>query len=212
VEEGRVRADWKGYQLRHGAIGGLTGLFYQLKRGHLSAMMRQPEQRLIPSYSFFGPVGLHIGNASSTVWPYNSASPSIREYAEQSAGCTVRQVTMDVYNPCETLHLPTSEDVSVAIEMLREGFAFVGITEHWDISVCLFRAMFGGTCVSTDFENMRPTDNSSSSLYDTHELCGRVDALDGPVYGEASSLFEYTRSVYGVDHVSCNSFCKDAAT
>lgn len=213
VQEGLVRDEWEGYQLRHGGIGGPTGLFYQLNRGHLVTMMRQPEQRLISSYYYFGPVGLHIGNASSTTWPYNSASPSLREYAEQSAGCTVRQLTMDVYDPCETFPLPTiKEDVSVAIEMLHEGFAFVGITEHWDLSVCLFRAMFGGTCVSTDFTaNTRPTFNSSSSYYDTSELYGWVDALDGRVYGEALSIFESTRGVYGVDDVSCNSFCKDTA-
>jgi hypothetical protein len=41
---------------------------------------------------------------------------------------------------------------------LRTGLAFVGITEHWDLSICLFHAMFGGVPRPGSFANTRRGD------------------------------------------------------
>merc|ERR1712194_699803 len=175
----------------------------------MGTMLRQPEQRLISMYYYYGAVGsFGVGKMKTRTWTYETESPSLREYADWNAGCTVRQLTMDVLVPCATVPLPTSEDVSVAINVLQEGFAFVGITEHWDLSVCLFRAMFGGQCVSSDFLNTRVGYNSSSSDYDTSELYGWFDIWDGPVYSEALRMFESSRNAYGVDSQWCASFCQ----
>merc|ERR1712194_244894 len=191
-------------------IGGLTGPLYQLNRGHFVTMLRQPEQRLISMYSHYGAHPLFKSKESITrrEWTYRTSSPSLREYAEANAGCTVRQLTTGFLVPCETLPLPTPAEVSVAINVLQDGFAFVGITEQWALSVCLFRVMFGGQCVASDLANTRPGVNSSSSDYDTSELYGWVDALDGPVYAEALQMFEDTLDVYGVDADMCTSFCQ----
>jgi len=177
---------------------------------------------LISHYHYFGPTILHNrsrdGEQFGRIWPYATTSPSLREYADFSAGCAVRQFTTgreyaEEFTgepwPCSViLPLPTSEDVDIAIGMLQDGFAFVGITEEWALSVCLFRTMFGGQCVTSDFANTRPGYNSSNSSYDTSELYGWVDPFDGPLYAEALSIFESTRSAYGVDTRSCNSMCQ----
>jgi hypothetical protein len=193
----------------HVGIGGLTAPLYHLNRGHFVTMLRQPEQRLISMYYYYGAKGFFgVDNLSTRTWTYDTESPSLREYAEWNAGCTVKQLTMDVLVPCATVHSLTSEDVSVAMNVLQEGFAFVGITEQWDLSVCLFRAMFGGQCVASDFANIRPGKNHSTSGYDTSELYGWVDVVDGPLYAESALIFESTRSVYGVDPSSCTSMCR----
>jgi hypothetical protein len=203
----------------HVGIGGLTGPLYQLNRGHFVTMLRQPEQRLISMYNHYGPHPLFKDSLRQREWTYtsgvwdslslsSSSSPSLREYAEANAGCTVRQLTRDVLVPCETLPLPTLAEVSDAVHVLHDGFAFVGITEQWALSVCLFRKMFGGQCVASDLSNSRPGTNSSSFDYDTSELYGWVDALDGPVYTEALQMFEQTLNVYGVDVDTCTSFCQ----
>jgi len=137
---------------------------------------------------------------------------SLREFAERFAGGAVKQLTMDVNviegRPLVSLDTPTSAQVSEAIDMLYDGFAFVGITEQWALSVCLFRVMFGGQCVASDFANIRPGKNYSTSEYDTSELYGWVDVVDGPLYAESALMFESTRSVYGVDSSSCTSMCR----
>merc|ERR1719401_3356175 len=160
-------------------------------------MMRNPEQRLISEYNMYG---------QKRGW-------SLREFAEKFGGGAVKQLTMNVNviegRPLVSLDTPTSAQVREAIDMLYDGFAFVGITEQWALSVCLFRVMFGGQCVASDFANVRPGENASSSYYDTSELFGWVDVWDGPLYAEAVLMFKSTLTVYGVDASSCSSMCQD---
>jgi hypothetical protein len=54
-----------------------------------------------------------------------------------------------------------------------------------------------------------PGENSSSSDYDTSELFGWVDNLDGPLYAEAALMFESALTASGVDASSCSSMCQD---
>jgi len=177
-----------------------------MNRGHFVTMLRQPEQRLISMYNHYGAIPLFVDNLQERAWPYSGRFPRLREYVEMNAGCTVRQLTRDELVPCDTLPVPTSEDVSLATTVLREGFAFVGITEQWALSVCLFRVMFGGQFLKSDLLDTRPgktSYNGSDDGYDTSELEGWVDPWDGPLYAEALSMLESTRKVYGVDPSSC---------
>jgi hypothetical protein len=200
----------------HGGIGGLAGPAYKLNRGHFVTMLRNPEQRLISMYNYYGPMGLRaeLMPAAQKQWPYNTQSPGLREYAEFNAGCTVRQLTIDDVAPCWAMFDPTllAPKVSEAIEMLQDGFVFVGITEQWALSVCLFRAMFGGQCRGSDFVNTRPgvdsNSSSSSSGYDTSELYGWVDPWDGPLYAEALSIFDSARKVYNAHPEWCAALCE----
>lgn len=193
---------WSG----HMGIGVLSVKEYRQNRGHFVAMFRQPEQRLISQYYDYGPKWLKKEGVE--VWPYQTESPSLLEYAEWNAGVTVRQFTKNSCTPFKMLPLPTSADLSAAIDILKEDFAFVGITEQWALSVCLFRAMFGGQCLLSDLADVRPGEYSNGSGYDTTELNGWVDVWDGPVYAEAVSIFDSTRNVYGVTSERCSSICQ----
>ncbi|CAK0864788.1 unnamed protein product [Prorocentrum cordatum] len=181
-----------------GQHGGLDQSLWELNRGHLVTMLRQPEQRLISGYN-------HEGQME---WPFDTPAASLREYAEWMAGGTVRQLARGGGHASGELPVPTAEEVSVAVGRLRDGFAFVGVTEQWDLSVCLFRAMFGGVCVASDFSNTRLGNASTgSSLYDTSELYGFVDNYDGPVYAEALVLLSKGVELYGVDESKCTADC-----
>lgn len=193
----------------HIGIGGLEGHFYLMNRGHFVTMLRQPEQRMISQYNHYGGLPMFVNNLQTREWPYGGPHPTLEEYALLNGGCTVRQLTREALVPCDSFPLPTSEDVSLATTVLREGFAFVGITEQWALSVCMFRVMFGGQCLKSDFVDTRPGEayNGSDDGYDTSELKGWVDPWDGPLYAEALSMFESTRKVYGVDTSSCTALC-----
>ncbi|CAK8992389.1 unnamed protein product [Durusdinium trenchii] len=73
-----------------------------------------------------------------------------------------------------------------AVKRLREGFAFVGLTEEWDLSICLFHTMFGGPCHSSEFHNARKSHHlkNADGSYDTSVLQGYQDEIDGLVYAE----------------------------
>ena len=55
-------------------------------------------------------------------------------------------------------------DVSLAKQRIVEGFAFVGITEQWALSMCLFSVKFKVPCVPQLMRNSRPTQTSKMLL------------------------------------------------
>jgi len=87
-------------------------------------------------------------------------------------------VGTDMEGPCQepNLHL--------AIKRLREGFKFVGLVEHYALSVSLFHAKFGGDCLIEEFENMRPT--LPAANYAAQHM---PDNPDAALYAEAEWKF-----------------------
>eukprot|EP00438_Fugacium_kawagutii_P032691 Skav221352 [mRNA] locus=scaffold1845:222188:222670:+ [translate_table: standard] len=121
----------------------------------------------------------------------------IEEYIKAWGGWATGQLTDKLGNV-------TLADVPLALKRLQEGFAFVGLTEEWELSVCLFHAKFGGPCQAIEFVNTRPTQRpNNSKSYDTSILNGWVDEIDAPVYAEAKRLFHDDLARYGVSHETC---------
>mmetsp|Transcript_73460 Transcript_73460/g.162502 ORF Transcript_73460/g.162502 Transcript_73460/m.162502 type:complete len:185 (-) Transcript_73460:111-665(-) len=181
-------------------------------------MLRQPEQRILSAYHrHVGPGELSLPHS----WPEKEPPTNINEYLEQQKGCAVKLLTRQISNSSDTTHpcmsrvSPTVEDVTRAKQQLHVEMAFVGITEEYDLSVCLFHAMFGGKCHDEEFQNLRPgafslTHNDfGASLYDTGELEGWHDEFDGPLYEEAKLIFQKNLDEYGVTYENCPSLCSD---
>jgi hypothetical protein len=193
---------------------GLSMDTWLLNKGHFVTMLRQPEQRILSHYgNELKEIQWMRYPTGERVWPYTSSTPSAREFAEVMAGCSVKQLTLDDYDPCYRVETPTPEDVTLAINRLRQGFAFVGITDHWDLSICLFRAMFGGECNSLDLMNTRPFNGTTADTedYDTSVLEGWTDDRDGQLYKAGVELFKKSLSLYSVDETSCASLCGQLA-
>jgi len=177
----------------HGMEGGLYDATYS---GHGVTMMRQPEQRMISSYDHW-----QSEPAERDETPTNL---SAREYAARSQGCAVRMLTRQkaFTHDCTTDTPPTPAEVATAKERLS-GFVFVGITSHWDLSVCLFRAMFGGLCYGSDFSNVRARPGEEAPLHDVSRLDGWVDQADGELYEHALGIFAASLLRHGVSQDSC---------
>lgn len=187
--------------------------YEQLYRGHGVTMLRQPEQRAISMFNYGG----------STMYENHS------EMLASSAGCVVRMLTMndggsnglfsESDGGCSSSHcwgrdapVPTQRQVEVAKDRLRE-FAFVGLTEEWDLSMCLFHAIFGGECAREEFLDSRPSEEQespSNTLYDTSVLEGVTDPYDGEIYALAQSLFDENLRSYSLSHEACQP-CYDMA-
>lgn len=115
---------------------------------------------------------------------------------------------------------PSDEEMQEALRTIDQ-FVFVGLTERWGLSMCLFRKMFGGHCLGSDFMNTRPADVpqasklflQSSALstegefhfkdWPVEELDGFVDKYDGQLYERVVKKFESLLETHGVSDGSC---------
>jgi len=185
----------------HSGVGQLYATSIQ---GHGIIMLRQPEQRIISAW--------YYNQHSWPYWLYKRWATDLLEFAQVLSGCAVRMLTRDGIGekegqfsptPCGGPEPATAAEVVLAKQRLREGFVFVGLTEEWDMSICLLHAAFGGDCRASDFANDRPGTNSTDSFYDTSELMGFRDVPDGALYEEASEIFAEQRLRYGVSHDAC---------
>lgn len=102
----------------------------------------------------------------------------------------------------------TSEMTEAAIALL-DGAAFVGLTEEWNDSICLFHAMYGGELNPHSFSNVRST-NDFAFAKKEQEATGEayrptpthVDPGDDPhdwaFYLAAKALYRKRQRQYGL--------------
>lgn len=173
-------------------FGAVYSDFFAGPPAHGFILFRQPEQRIVSQYN------MHLGLNPDYDTP-------IKEYAQARAGCVVKLLTTSLERPCSDPYpAPSDDSVSLAVQRLRDGFAFVGLVEEYDLSVCLLHAMFGGECSSVELTSVHLGNrNSTLEAYDTSELENWTDVPDGVLYSEAADRFRLKLQTYGVSEQSC---------
>lgn len=167
---------------------------WETKRGNFVGMIRRPMQRHMSGYldrqimSTFGVPVIH--------GKYDSALA----YAQANAGCTTKLLTG---LPCNDEFQATEAMVPMAMARMSAGFAFIGLTEEWGLSVCLFHRMFGGECAEHEFNNVRPG-RAHQKEYDLKDFKGWRDPFDAPVYEHGSRIFWSNIEKYNVSRESCS--------
>eukprot|EP00038_Savillea_parva_P013362 m.210407 g.210407 ORF g.210407 m.210407 type:complete len:388 (+) comp25011_c0_seq1:152-1315(+) len=151
------------------------------------ALLRDPRRRL---YSAF--TSRHAqGMMPSLAQRLKATVKTPKQYAQFPgiAGC---QVKMLVGRQCAGAYIPTRNDLAVAKQRLVSGLGYVGLTDYYDLSVCLLHAMWGGTPRESSFQNARPT-AFFASAYNSSEATRHFDFADDPLdaelYQEAKRLF-----------------------
>lgn len=118
---------------------------------------------------------------------------------------------------------PPAPDMKLAHRRLREGFAFVGLTEQWPLSICLFAAMFRIACVPSLFDDSRPTPmrheartrsaGAPSPPPATEDAELFADPYDMQLWRWATTRFHADLSRYNVTRGRCERvICPAAAT
>jgi hypothetical protein len=186
-------------------------------RERLVILLRQPEQRLLSAFFY----NQHM------LTPKQRGKDAALAYARLMAGCAVRMLTQppSVVSACSLVHalphhepkpLPSRRDAAWAIRRLRNEFSFVGLTEKFELSVCLFQAKLGTpppcghdqialiaqTRTSTR-QSIAARNGSRSAQYDVSVLRGWTDTIDGPLYAEAESIFEADIRAWDLSLIAC---------
>lgn len=191
---------------------------YGARKGHMVTFLRQPEERVISAYHDldWAIVQGENLNQPGRSWSLTSnvAPRNAKDFAHRISGCATRMLTRSGYACAESDEPVTAEEVALAKKRLREDFAFVGLSQQWDLSICLFSAMFKVPCHSSQFLNSRPGlrvkgfyEHGADKLYSTRVLGGFKDPDDGAVYEEAQRIFAGNLERYGVNTKMCRKTC-----
>ena len=199
---------------------------YSAKRGHLMGMFRDPDQRILSGfhddvnnlaaidYAEFLREG--FGVRSCTYFGQEVPKRHILDFAESWKGGMTYQILVEqpatqTLDPNRTRM--TREDAAEAARRVREGFSFVGITEEWELSVCLFHRMFGGACHAAEFVDTRPSfaGKTAHRDYDPSELLDWHDDVDAVVYATALDIFRARLLSFNVSQEACQECYNNAS-
>lgn len=190
------------------------GSFHMYQHGHdplrkhmrgdlknVAAMFREPAQRALSGWYH----ERHMCPEAAT----------ITDYAACTNGCAA---SMLLGYECFDKHGAENARAKEAEVVARvQGLGFVGLTEEYDLSVCLLHAMYGGDCVPVEFENSRPGVQRASGVsgrYDlaAHNLTSMPRGPDHAAYDAAVKVFWHNVKQYGVTRQAClERICPKAA-
>ena len=119
--------------------------------------------------------------------------PIVRRYAQCVDGCTVRLLNGRF---CYAGDRPSQTEVKRAIELISDGtFAFVGLFEAWNQTVCRFLRRFGTTPPPCDHYLWKNIHKTPDEVGHYETAVARMlrdegwDDADEPLYQEAKRLF-----------------------
>jgi len=204
----------------HFPIGGENDSpYYERHRGHLFAMFREPSRRHVSDYvraRHLGAVyrGRGVGQMGFLLRNPPPGQQSLLEHARMTQGLTVRMLATNqrCFSINNSIRNTCAEVPDGALELARrrlsEGFAYVGDTDEWETSICLFHAMFGGRCLGVEMINSRPTSDAAADLDAQEALAEELkgnftDPIDAVLYADARLRFEHDLRTYGVTPERC---------
>ena len=175
-------------------------------RGRLFGMFREPASRSNSMYNYFI-------NARSGNWIDE------RMYAKRVAGSAVMMVAgqrygLDCLKRARSCKRATP-NTELALRRLETEFAFVGLTNNWALSICLFHAMFGGPCLAHEFLNTRPTNHTNLTKPAASTASGAwlgnfVDKDDSALFAKAKKRFCADVAKHRVTFERCAQICPSA--
>lgn len=189
------------------------GVYHEFE-GRFAGLFREPTNRIVSA--FFDKGG---GDRTG-----NSQHGNINQYAARAEGTIAMQLAGQEVGE-KWLYWPHAHhcggkageggkqkpNIDLALHRLQKGFMFVGLVEEFDLSVCLFHAMFGGECLPLEFQNMRPTGYHDASKEAVLKKLGEFsDAVDGQLYKAAQEIFWGNVKTHNVGRSFCLNLCPQA--
>ena len=174
--------------LKSGNWGGheaISDAAYEQWKGSFYGMFREPWRRTMSALAYFAP----------------KSNLSALAYVNNAKGGVTLQLTGQRYGlsclwPRRHGCTHPKPDVAKALQRL-EGFAFVGLTEEWALSICLFHLKFKTPCLANEFLDTRPTNYSASSQARSESKPLVHDSADLAVYAAVQLRFWREVAQYG---------------
>lgn len=175
--------------------------------GHFVALLREPAARMSSAYSFLAHHCVKDCNPENAETAHQGACSKVRDpLRQQSSECTTLHASrcladyassvpahgcaskMILGYPCNGNTTLSSADIVTAVQRLRRGFSFVGLVEEWDLSLCMFHRLMGGTPLPVEFAHVRGNEHHEGPT-DCPPSRGE-DPVDEPLYAAAREIFE----------------------
>lgn len=194
--------------LAWGSHDALSARNYERYRGRLFGLFRTPELRL---YSAYYNMGWARGNVTPSAYAEQTRGSAVKMLAGQASGvnCMFYQGDGSALPGCR--HPRVEPDLPTALARLEGGFAFVGLTDEYALSVCLFHAMYGGTCEKAEFINARPSHGGAFEESTRPKTAaggraffdGYVDSADSALFAAADRRFRADLARHNVTRERC---------
>eukprot|EP00055_Hartaetosiga_balthica_P015782 m.95934 g.95934 ORF g.95934 m.95934 type:complete len:546 (-) comp8958_c0_seq36:73-1710(-) len=167
-------------------------------------LFRDPRRRVLSAFNYHRHSFGFVDNEEIL-----KAATSLEEFLAVPgiAGCQVKQL---IGNACASNpeYKLSEEKALKAALLMKRYFVFVGLTDHFSTSLCLFHRMFGGKIEDAEFANSRSTSNVldkiqnngysvlPSSSWKTLEV--KHDKYDWLLYVIVLDVFRTNLKKYGV--------------
>eukprot|EP00927_Polykrikos_kofoidii_P006760 TRINITY_DN12739_c0_g1_i1.p1 TRINITY_DN12739_c0_g1~~TRINITY_DN12739_c0_g1_i1.p1 ORF type:complete len:349 (+),score=26.99 TRINITY_DN12739_c0_g1_i1:42-1088(+) len=165
---------------------------------------REPASRALSSYEHFGQA-----NGDLKEWGRRIQGQQASMLSNGRSGMARIHCEFNRTGAKKWCARTVAPDVSLAIKRLNH-FAFVGILEEFDLSVCLFHKMFGTKCLEVEFMSMRPgryPGGEEKQKQDLAVLKELGDPWDEPVYKAVTRRFWSDVRKYDLHPSTCKKIC-----
>lgn len=185
---------------KSGNFGGhwpITESAWRMYEGSFYGIFRHPAARSWSAYDHFAKNGVNgFARLTENQYAERIRGTVTKMLAGQATGISCQSVS----NSCETFDVEPNRQL--ALQRLH-GFAFIGLTEHWSLSMCLFSVMTKTRCLEAFFDNSRP----SNSSHDLGPLGSVYDDDDTAIYEAASARFWSDIKKYRISSDQCAKIC-----
>jgi len=159
-------------------------------KGKTIGLFRDPKKRLISEYLWGKKEtldGYDIGGGADKgllLEAIKMQKGGVLYYAQAARGMQTRLLLHESRERVSDYTL-TDEDVKRAIDIVKNEFAFAGITDDWLITIFRYHAFMGGLPLYSEFDNVRNSAYSHEEYLEAEkelDASGWEDPYDGPLY------------------------------
>ena len=188
----------------------LTHDIYNYNKGNLIALFREPKQHRISflKHKYSEVIEGRAWKKFSHLRRHKPNTTSLMDMLDFLRGYETAMLLGDRNLFRKNL---TSSQVdlylSEAKKRLQEGFQFIGITNRYSESVCLFNVKFGGHCKQVMFQKVNKASNHPDAFNFSKADWGFFekydDYVDRQLYNYVENIFEKELKMYKISEKSC---------